>query len=265
MDIFSYGRRKLSLNNVCGFISYFLLAVFSLVNITGASAQTVAVLGELQSTGKVSIKSPADKWTPAMPTYPLLQGAGIRTEEGSTSVFFKDGSRVDLSRDTIVSISGEMRDYSIHLAKGVIAFSIRPLTSLSVSTPSAGISVNSKDGIVHKVGHNEKSSPVLGIIAANEKGTEVRNISGRITVTSSAAGRKTLVTGESMLVGSDSGYEVYKTQGVGAAYPGEKGLTIPEGALLFVGTTAGEGLIIYGLNDILSHNDHDKPKSPFTP
>ena len=200
------------MNNSYRLISYFLLAVFSLVNIAGVSAQTVAVLGELQSTGKVFISSSTGKWSPAMPTYPLLQDTGIRTEDGSASIFFKDGSRVDLSRDTIVSIAGGAPNYTMHLAKGVIAFSIKPISSLSVSTPSASISVNSKDNIVQKVGY-EKSSCILGVISSNEKGTEVRSISGRILVASSTAGTKTLVTGESMLVGPDSNYKVYKTQG----------------------------------------------------
>ncbi len=44
-----------------------------------------------------------------MPTYPLLQDTGIRTEDGSASIFFKDGSRVDLSTDTIVSVLPEER------------------------------------------------------------------------------------------------------------------------------------------------------------
>jgi len=253
------------MNNFYRLMSYFLLAAFSLGNIAGVSAQTVTVLGELQSTGKVFIGSSNGKWTPAMPTYPLFQGTGVRTEEGSTSVFFKDGSRVDLSGNTIVSITGEVPDYSIRLAKGVIAFSIKPMSSLSVSTPSAGISVNSKDSIVQKVGHNEKSSPVLGIISTTEKGTEVRNISGKISVTSSAAGTKTLVTGESMLVGPDSKYEVYKTQGIAATDPSEEDSRRRAEALLFVGTAAGESLIIYGLNDILTHTDNDKPKSPSSP
>jgi len=249
------------MNNLYRLISFFLLAVFSLVNIAGVSAQTVTVLGELQSTGKVFLSSSNGKWTPAVPTYPLLQGAGIRTEEGSTSVFFKDGSRVDLSGDTLVYITGEMPDYSIRLAKGVIAFSIKPMSTLSVSTPSATISVNSRDSIVQKVGHNEKSSPVLGIISTNEKGTEVRNISGKITVTSASAVTKTLVTGESMLVRPDSKHEVYKTQSVTG--PAEEDDDKVVGGLLYLGGSAVEGLIIYGLNDII---DHDyRPKSPSSP
>ena len=251
------------MNNSCRLISYFLLAVFSLVIVAGVSAQTVAVLGELQSTGKVFISSSTGKWSPAMQTYPLLRDTGVRTENGSASIFFKDGSRVDLSRDTVVSISGEAPDYTMQLAKGIIAFRIKPISSLSVSTPSARISVNSGEEIVQKVGH-EKSSPVLGVISASEKGTEVRNISGRILVNSSASA-KALSSGESIFVGSDSTYKVYKTQGVGSQPPAEDDRDWRVGGLLFVGTSAGEGLIIYGLNDVLDHTDDNKPKSPSVP
>lgn len=246
------------MNNLYRLISYFLLAVFSLVNIAGVSAQTVAVLGELQSTGEVFMSSPTGQWSPAMPTYPLLQDTGIRTEDGSASIFFKDGSRVDLSKDTIVSIGGGAQNYTMHLAKGVIAFSIKPISSLSVSTPSASISINSKDNIVQKVGY-EKSSRILGVISSNEKGTEVRSISGRILVGSSTAGTKTLVTGESMLVGPDSNYKVYKTQAELVESPGEE-WEFKNGVWVFVGAAAAEGLILYGLNSILTDNDH--PASP---
>lgn len=241
-------------------ISYIILTVFSLVTIGGVSAQNLGVFGEIKSTGKVFIGSSSGNWSPAMPAYPLLQDTGIRIEDGSASIFLKDGSRVDLSRDTIVSISGEAPNYTINLAKGVLVFSITPTSSLAVSTPSASILVNSKDGIVQKVGH-EKSSRILGVISSNEKGTEVRSISGRIVVASSTAGTKTLVTGESMLVGPESNYKAYKTQVVGGASVG--GTTGGGGALLAVGTAVGEGLALYGLNHTFTHND--KPASPSVP
>jgi len=148
-----------------------------------------------------------------MPTYPLLENTAIRTEDGSASISFRDGSRVDLSRDTVATISGSSADYQITLAQGVIAFNITPSSSLSVTTPTANISVNSKKDLVQKVAY-EKATRVLGVISATKKGTEVRNISGKILVSSSATGSKMLTTGESILVGQDSNYKVYKTQAV---------------------------------------------------
>jgi len=247
-------------------ISYFLFAVFSLVSVAGAFAQTVPVLGEIKSFGKVFIGSSTGQWSSALPTYPLLENTALRTEDGSASIAFKDGSRVDLSRDTIATISGSSADYMVTLAQGVIAFNMGPSSSLSVATPTAHVSVNSKNDLVQKVGY-EKSNRVLGVISATEKGTEVKTISGKILVSSSASGTRTLASGESIFVSPDNNYKVYKTQGVGGTTPEEEDSRRRRraGALLFAGTAAGEGLVLYGINYIFTHNDHNGPKSPSTP
>jgi len=247
------------MNKASGLFLYIVLFIFSFCTIAGVSAQNVPVLGEMHSTGKVFIGSSSGKWSPAVQTYPLLQDTGIRTEDGRSSIFFKDGSRIDLSRDTIVSISGEAQNYTIHLAKGVIAFSMTPVSSLAVSTPSASISVNSSANIVQKVGY-AKASRVLGVISATEKGTEVRSISGRIEVASTATATRTVSSGESIFVGADNSSRIYKTQGVGAEGEGSRRVA---GGLLFAGTAAGEGLALYGLNQ--AFNNHHHHASPWVP
>jgi len=100
-----------------------------------------------------------------------------------------------------------------------------------------------------------------------EKGTEVKTISGKILVSSSASGTRTLASGESIFVSPDNNYKVYKTQGVGGTTPEEEDSRRRRraGALLFAGTAAGEGLVLYGINYIFTHNDHNGPKSPSTP
>ena len=206
------------MNKIHTLAVYVLILVFSLVNIAGVSAQSISVLGEIKSSGKVFIGSASGKWSSAMPTYPLLENTAIRTEDGSASITFKDGSRVDLSRDTIATVSGSSADYMITLAQGVIAFNIGPSSSLSVTTPTAHVSVNSKNALVQKVGF-EKASRVLGVISATEKGTEVRNISGKILVNASTSGTRTLASGESVLIGQDNNFKVYKTQSVTGGAP----------------------------------------------
>lgn len=172
------------------FITFMLLAVFSLVNITGASAQTVAVHGEIQSTGKVFINSSTGQWSPAMPTYPLLHDTGIKTEDGIASILFKNGSRVDLSRNTVVSIASAQPGYIIELKEGVISFNITPSSSLSVSTASAGILARGgKEAVIGNI---------------NMRGTcvEVKSFTGDIQITSSEAGPKLLNTGENATFGN---------------------------------------------------------------
>lgn len=196
-------------------VSIVLLFVFSLTNILYtiplASAQSIAVLGEIKTIGSVFVGSSDGQWIPSGSSYPLLQDTAIRTEDGSASIYFKDGSRVDLSKDTMAVISGSPADYSINLGKGIIAFNVSPTASLSVTTTSTSISVNSKKGLVQKVSY-EKLGRVLGVVSVTDKGTEVRSISGRILVSTSATESKLIASGESIFIGSDNNYKVYKTQ-----------------------------------------------------
>jgi hypothetical protein len=238
-------------------ISGIILSVFFLFNAGGVSARNLAILGEIQSAGTVSISSSNGKWSPAMPTYPLIQNTGIKTESGSASVFLKDGSRFDLSGDTLASITGEESDYSVNLAKGTIAFSVMPLSSLSVSTPSASVSINNREDKILKVGHDHPGR-ILGIISATEKGTEVTSISGDIKVTSSSAGTKTVGAGESMLLGPADKYHIYKTQAV--TTPPEESHGKKKGLLFLGGIFAGEGLVLMGLNEIV--DDGSRIASP---
>jgi hypothetical protein len=123
-----------------------------MVNVSGVSAQTVSVLGEIQSTGKVFINSSTGQWMTAMPTYPLLHNTGIKTENGIAAIFFKDASRLDLSQETIVTVAHTSSTHSVKLSHGIVQFNISPSSSLSVSTASADILVNAgKEAVVGKI------------------------------------------------------------------------------------------------------------------
>ena len=170
-------------------ISYFIIGIFSLLNITSLSAQTVPVLGEITSSGKVFISSSTGQWSPAMPTYPLLNDTGIKTEDGVASIFFRDGSKVDLSSRSVVSVVSMPQGQTIRLTQGVISFNIPPVSSLSVSAASADILA---------IGGKE---PVLGNISVRGTCIEVKSFTGNVQVTSSATGPKLLTSGGNVLFG----------------------------------------------------------------
>lgn len=193
-----------------------LIAAFLFTNIiipSGASAQGITVLGEIRNSGEVFIESSAGQFISAGKTYPILQNTSIRTDEGSASLLFREGSRVDLSKNSAAVIDGAPADYSIFLSKGVAAFNISASASLYVSTPTGSISVNGKNGVIQKVNF-EKGVRTLGVISVTDKGTEVRSVSGRILVNVSATETKVIANGESLMLGPDSAHRVYKTQGV---------------------------------------------------
>ncbi|MDP2157840.1 MAG: FecR domain-containing protein [Nitrospirota bacterium] len=192
-------------------IAIVLLAAFSFSIIAPVSAQSIAALGEVRTNGKVFIETTGKQWLSAPSTYPLLQNTGIKTEEGSASLYFKDGSRIDLSKNSLAVVDGSGSHYTVQMAKGILAFNMAPGASLSVQTASASVSVNKKNALVQKVSV-EKSGRVLGVISSSEKGTEVRCISGRVAIEVTPTETKLLSSGESIFIDANSKYKVYNTQ-----------------------------------------------------
>lgn len=204
-----------------------------------ASAQNILTIGEIIIEGSVFIESSNNQWISSGSAYPLLQGTAIKTENGIASLYFKDGSRVDLSKNTIAVIDGYSGDYSIKLGKGVISYNISPSASLGVETASAYININSNNDIVQKVGY-EKPQRSLGIISTTDKGTEVRNIYGKMQVNISASELRQISSGETIFIGSDNKYRIYKTQSV--AKVSEENYIIKKGDLLEIKTEKLEGV-----------------------
>ncbi len=192
-------------------VAVLLLVSFSFVIIAPVSAQSIAVLGEVKASGKVSIESTSGQWLSAPAAYPLLQNTGIKTEEGSAALYFKDGSRIDLSKNSLALVDGSNSQYTVKMANGILAFNMAPGASLSVQTASTTISVNKKNALVQKVSL-EKSGRVLGVISSSDKGTEIRCISGRVAIEVTPTETKLLSTGESIFVDANSAYKVYNTQ-----------------------------------------------------
>ncbi len=250
--------------------AFMVLAAFTVSIIAPVSAQSIAALGEVRTNGKVFIETTGKQWLSAPLTYPLLQNTGIRIDEGSAALYFKEGSRIDLSSNSLVVVDGSNSQYTVQMAKGILAFNMAPGATLTVQTASTSVSVNKKNPLVQKVSL-EKSGRVLGVISSSEKGTEVRCISGRIAIDVTPAETKLLSSGESIFVDANSRYKVYNTQAValgknegdkkkgGAALTsgsGQAGAYIAGG--LFVG---GLGFLAYdGLK-----NDRHRHASPSTP
>jgi len=195
-----------------GIISLAVIMFFMLTSVSGVLAQSVDVLGEMKSTGKVFISSSNGSWLPARAAYPILENTGIKTEDGTASLYFKDDSRTCIAKDSLASVTGSVSNFSVTLSKGILAFNMTGTATLSVFTPSTTVSVNAKNSPVQKVSLSR--SRVLGVIAVTEKGTEVRSTSGSIMVSVPAGGSRMVSTGESIFIGADSSVRVFKTQAV---------------------------------------------------
>jgi hypothetical protein len=220
-------------------IAVLLLLAFSFSIIAPVSAQSIAVLGEVKASGKVSIESTSGQWLSAPATYPLLQNTGIKTEEGSASLYFKEGSRIDIAKNSLAVIDGSNSQYTVQMAKGTLAFNMAPGASLSVQTASASVSVNKKNALVQKVSL-EKSGRVLGVISSTDKGTEVRCISGRVAIDVTPTETKLLSTGESIFVDANSNYKVYNTQALASTNKSDDDRK--KGGTGWTGGTSGDDL-----------------------
>lgn len=203
-------RGKMTHKNI---IAMLLLAAFSFPIAAPVSAQSIAVLGEVKANGKVFIESTGGQWLSAPATYPLLQNTGIKTDDGSAALYFKEGSRIDISKNSLAVVDGVGSQYTVQMSKGTLAFNMAPGASLSVQTATASVSVNKKSSLVQKVSL-EKSGRVLGIISSTDKGTEVRCISGRVAIDVTPTETKLLSSGESIFVDANSKYKVYNTQAI---------------------------------------------------
>ncbi|MBI5633883.1 MAG: FecR domain-containing protein [Nitrospirae bacterium] len=234
-------------------IAILLLAAFSFSIAAPVSAQSIAVLGEVKANGKVFLEATGGQWLSAPATYPLLQNTGIRTDDGSASLHFKDGSRIDISKNALAVIDGSSGQYTVHMSKGTLAFNIAPGASLFVQTASATVSVNMKNSVVQKVSL-EKSGRVLGVISATDKGTEVRSISGRIAIEVTPTETKLISSGEGIFVDAGSTYKVYNTQALtsdktddGSKKGGSDGTSGSSGETLTAGIIGGVFLATAGI------------------
>jgi len=245
-------------------VSAIMLLIFS--GISGVYAESVDVLGEIKSTGKVFIASSNGGWLPAKASYPMLENTGIKTEDGTAALYFRDGSRADVSKNSIASVRGSGSDFSISLSRGVIAFNMTSMATLSVLTPASTVSVNVKNSPVQKVSLSKER--VLGAVAVSEKGTEVRSISGRIVVSVPAGENRMISTGESVFIGADSSVRVYKTQAVPQSDDDNKevgafwltgGKGIEYGILATIGVTTGTA---FALGSHWNGNGEGKLASP---
>lgn len=191
----------------------FLFFIFSVVLALPVMvlAEDVTAFGELNAKGEVFIGSDDASWMPSGPSYPLLQDSVIKTESGFASLFLNDSSRVDMSKETVIAISSFDADHTVKLSKGIIAFNIAPLSSLSIVTPSSIVSVRKSTDMIHKVSVSDDGR-VLGAVTVSETGTDVKSISGTITISTDASVIKNIITGEQMFVGTDQSMKVYKAQ-----------------------------------------------------
>lgn len=197
------------------FVSATLVVSFLLFSQTAFSLETqLNVIGDVVADGKAEMKAAFNKWIPIKgKSYPIADGTQLKTSDGKLSVVLRDGVRIEIAKNSLVTISGSRSSYSINLDNGSLGFSVPHGVDFSVVTRTSTVTVPSAEGLIKKVSM-EATENTTGVVIYDGKGTKVMSVSGRLLV-KSALGEKSQVVdaGKAFYVaGSDAGYRVTPVQ-----------------------------------------------------
>lgn len=176
------------------YISVILTLSLIFSNLVPASqvlAEGPMAFGEIKAAGDVMIESSIGRWVKMQEIYPLLKEIKLKTGEGIVFITTKDGSKIDLSRETEAIINVTDSNYTVTLtgcSKGTLSFNMAPPASLTVATTQATLSTV----------RVPSQANIQGMVINSDKGTDVRSISGKITVRPLGLQPKVLNTGESL-------------------------------------------------------------------
>jgi hypothetical protein len=235
------------------FVSVLLIFFFLSMNIAfipQVLAQEPLAYGEIKTSGEVLIESSNGKWLKMRDVYPLLNETKLKTGDGAVIIAMKDGSRIELSKETETALQAQKGAYTSNLAKGTLSFRVIPSSTLTIITPDATISAI------------PNPSNIQGIVSCTDKGTEVRSVSGEINVSYNSH-EKLLDSGE-RLFASPTGAEGTSTAAAatGKTIAGIKPLTLVLGAIV-VG--AGTIVAVSSFGGGGGDGDHNGVQSPSSP
>ena len=226
------------------FISVLLILFLLSMNIAfipQVLAQEPLAYGEIKASGGVLIESSNGKWLKMQDVYPLLNETKLKTGDGVVFITMKDGSRIDLSKETEAALKAQKSAYTSNLAKGTLSFKVTPFSTLTIVTPHATISAIPNPSDIH------------GIVSCTDKGTEVRSITGKVSVSYNSQ-KKLLYTGE-RLFATPAGAEGTSTAATIAGAP----LATTLGALVIAA-----GCTIIAVEAFRDYDDEgiESPSSP---
>lgn len=166
-------------------------------------AQTALPLGEMMNYGDVFIRSSSGNWMPAPGVYPIVGETAIKTEKGFVSLFYNGGSRIDLFESSKVFIDGDGPPYTVHLLEGVFDIKTSPHESFVLKNGSSEVLLNDNTGTGEK-GGTAPSEGFLGTVSVRNKALFITSILGGALVTLNDSETKSISSGSSIQVVSDT-------------------------------------------------------------
>ncbi|MGD1076324.1 MAG: FecR domain-containing protein [Thermodesulfovibrionales bacterium] len=243
-----------------GVVLSFVLALAFLLN--GKMAfpldPSINVLGDLAGSGKAEMKV-LDRWVSVTDkTFPLVDGASLRSGDGRMSIILRDGARMEIGENSACEISGSKGDYSVRLRTGNVGFTVPKGISFAVATSKSQILARPAE-MLQKVKY-ENEGTVQGVISYDGKGTKVTSVSGTLVVKNAGGSETEMVTtGKAVYIAdNESGKSATPASSSGGTNPGA---TDPAAATWVVPTVTAAG--IGGMTAIgISNNNSDHSHVP---
>jgi len=171
-----------------------LSIIFSnLIPVSQLLAESPMAFGEMKIAGDVMIESSTGQWVKVQGTYPLLAKTKLMTKDGIVSIITRDGSKIDILKETEAVVSVADSTYNIEILGcklGALTFNMTPPASLTVDTKQADFLTVRAPSQANR----------LGSVNNNDKGTEIKSIYGIITVNPRGQEPRKINSGESIFV-----------------------------------------------------------------
>jgi len=225
----------------CRYVSVILILsiLFSnLIPVSQLLAQSPMAFGEMKIAGDVMIKSSTGQWVKVQGNYPLLAKTELRTKDGIVSITTRDGSKIDILKETEAIISVTESIYNIELLgcdKGALTFNMAPPALLTVDTKQVDISTVRAPSQANR----------LGSLNNNDKGTEIKSIAGTIIANLWSKEQRTLNSGESLSVSMSDVCLAILAAGTGAGTAATPGTSVLLRGLIIGGVLIGGGVVAY--------------------
>lgn len=145
----------------------------------------ITILGDVIGNGVTSMQTAFTQGISVSgKPYPVIDGAHLKVGDGSMSIVFRDGAKLEAGKYTDFKVAGSKGSYSITMESGTVGFSVPQGVAFSVTTPTSTIQAHSAAPMIQKVSLSSHAQVVRGVVSYTDKGTKVIAVSGTLMVRS---------------------------------------------------------------------------------
>jgi hypothetical protein len=145
--------------------------------------------------------------------YPVIDGAHLKVGDGSMSIVFRDGAKLEAGKYTDFKVAGSKGSYSITMEGGTVGFSVPQGVAFSVTTPTSTIQAHSAAPVIQKVSLSSHAQVVRGVVSYTDKGTKVMAVSGTLMVRSGiGVAAQTVSEGDTIFIDKKGNGKIIQAQ-----------------------------------------------------